>query len=81
MRACSTSLIVFYLCLLLAATWLLVKPLTVFAATGSAKCGSGPTVTCNAFRCDCTDNVGCTGYDEDNHVILSQTRDCDPGLY
>jgi len=46
--------------LLIATTWLLLTPTPVSAATGSADCGNGKHVYCNAADCDCTDGVGCT---------------------
>lgn len=72
MKSCPISLIVLYACLVLAVI-LLVKPLTTLAeGTGSAHCGGGRTVTCNAYRCECQDNVGCTGYDAQGNVILNK---------
>lgn len=46
--------------------------------TGNARCAGGRTITCNAPRCDCTDGIGCIGYDTDGSRIPSETQLC-PG--
>jgi len=55
---------------------LLINPPTTHAASGSANCGSH-VVTCSAFRCDCSDSIGCIGYDEQGRV--TQRRLCSSG--
>ena len=41
--------------------WLLVNPLTALAATCTATCEGGRTVTCRGESCTATDGVGCSG--------------------
>lgn len=76
MKSCPFPPVFLYVCLLLTAAWLLIMPAAVIAATGTANCGGGQVVTCEAYRCDCTDNVGCTGYDSNGNIVSSQTRQC-----
>lgn len=70
------SLIALCVCLVVAVVWELAAPAVAVAASGSAKCGGGVTVTCIAYRCDCQDNVGCTAYDAQGNVISSASKQC-----
>ena len=76
MKACPALPIAFYLCLLFAIVLLIITAPTALAATGTARCGDNSTITCNAYQCDCEDNVGCTGYNQNGEVIQSQTNSC-----
>ncbi len=67
--------------LLLTFVYLLLFPSISIAATGSASCAGDTTVTCNAYRCDCQDNVGCTGYDANGNIMSSQTHMCSSDLF
>lgn len=71
--------IILYVGLLLAAAALLPQHQKLTAATGTAKCPGGYVITCKAFRCECVDNLGCTGYDSNGKVIESQTTVCPNG--
>jgi hypothetical protein len=73
------SLTFLFVCLMLVFAWLVVQPPTTIAATGTADCAGGTSVTCNAYRCDCENNVGCTGYDSSGNVVSSQTHACSGG--
>lgn len=81
MKSCPLPPSFLYIFLLLAVAWLLIKPIVAIAATGTANCGGGVTISCNAYRCDCRDNVGCTGYDSNGNVISSQTNACPADEY
>lgn len=56
----------FSLCLglLIVSAWLVIYPITAFAADGKANCGGGWSVLCpgngTAVKCDCVDGSGCT---------------------
>jgi hypothetical protein len=76
MRTLKLLVVILYVSLLLAAVWLLPQSQNLLAATGTANCPGGITVSCNAYRCVCTDNVGCTGYDASGNIIESQTKPC-----
>jgi hypothetical protein len=69
MRSIRPFVFFLLLFLLLGASWLPPQPLTVRAMTGTARCGAGRTVSCNAYRCVCQDNVGCTGYDAQGRIV------------
>ena len=68
MKPSPISLIVRYVCLASVILWV-VDSTTATAASGSASCGGGAKVTCQAYRCVCQDNVGCTGYDAQGRVV------------
>ncbi len=68
-----------YAGLLFAIALLMIRPFVSIAANGTAKCAGHEDVSCSAFRCDCTDNIGCTGYDENGHEIQSQSPPCPSG--
>jgi hypothetical protein len=80
MRIPSSHRFLLYACLLFAIALLMIKPFVSIAATGTAKCAGHDDVSCSAVRCDCQDNVGCTGYDENGHVIESQSPQCPSDL-
>lgn len=63
MKSSRISQLSLYICLLVAVALLIVIPSTVLAATGTATCAGGTTVSCSAFKCVCTDYSGCTAYD------------------
>jgi hypothetical protein len=71
------SLFLLYVCLLVTVVWLLSLPPATIAAQGTANCPGGQRVSCNAYRCDCTDNIGCTGYDSNGNEVSSQTKSCE----
>ena len=74
MKSLSLSHLLLYVCLILAVIFLVEPPITV-AATGSADCGAGRTVTCSGvYKCVCEDGVGCTGYDMYGNPV--QDRPC-----
>lgn len=76
MRSRPLSLAILYACLLLTPVLIwLTATRNVAAETGSASCGGKRTVTCNAYRCVCIDNSGCTGYDIRGNVV--QDEPCD----
>lgn len=64
-----------------ATAYLLLTPVTAYAATGTAKCGGGWSVVCpgngTATRCDCTDYSGCTATFADGST---RTNSCDDWL-
>ena len=74
----SLKFLVMVLCfvLFLAASCLPPPPTQLLAATGTATCPGGISISCSAYRCDCVDNVGCTGYDSSGNVVASQTKAC-----
>jgi hypothetical protein len=76
MKSCPPLSFFLYVCLLLFAVWLLVKPQAVIAAEGSANCGGGVTVSCRAYHCDCIDGVGCTAYDASGNKIEGLSKSC-----
>jgi hypothetical protein len=47
-----------------ASAWLVLMPVPVLAAEGTANCGGFTRVRCadGAVRCVCSDGVGCTSY-------------------
>lgn len=63
MKSSRISLLPLYICLLVAIALLIVVPPAVLAATGTATCADGSKVSCDAFKCTCTDFSGCTAYD------------------
>lgn len=71
------SLSLLYVCLLAAVFWVLSLPQAAIAAQGTANCPGGRTVSCAAYRCDCTDNIGCTGYDMYGNEVSNQTKSCE----
>jgi hypothetical protein len=75
MQSFLRSRVFLYAFLFLMAACLLTTPISI-AATGSATCAGGTTVSCSAYRCDCQDNVGCTGYDSSGNMVSSQTHVC-----
>jgi hypothetical protein len=79
MKSCPASMIFLYSCLLLAVVWLLIEPPKALAEVRSASCGDR-MVTCNAFRCVCEDNVGCTGYDAQGKVVSDKPCPSSPML-
>lgn len=75
MKALPISPFLRCICLLVAVISLLSVPtVVVTAATGTATCPGGETMHCNAYRCDCMDNVGCTGYDQ--YGVVVSTKAC-----
>lgn len=76
MKSSPLSLFLLRICMLIAIVSLLSVPTAVVAASGSAECPGGQTVSCAAYRCDCIDNVGCTGYDSNGNVMGGQTKAC-----
>ncbi|HEX8282246.1 MAG TPA: hypothetical protein VF588_02785 [Pyrinomonadaceae bacterium] len=55
--------------LLVVALLMLVYPEAIFAAGGYAKCSNGSRVGCSGYRCVCTDNAGCTEYDQYGRIV------------
>ena len=49
------------LCLVVISGWLLLTPTTVLAATCTADCEGGRSVSCTGTSCSATDSVGCSG--------------------
>lgn len=76
MKSCPRLVIFLYICLFAAVVWLASTTTTVMAATGTAECGGGQVIYCSAYRCDCQNNVGCTGYDPNGSIIESQSGKC-----
>ena len=70
------SLVVLCICLAVAILWQLIAPVAAVAASGSANCGGGVSVSCLAYRCDCRDNVGCTAYDSRGNIVSSESNQC-----
>jgi hypothetical protein len=58
-RTWMVSVLSLCFCLLFATTWIMLNPVPAYAATGTADCGNGLQVSCNAADCDCTDGIGC----------------------
>lgn len=67
MKATPISLLPLFICLILAVVCLVAPP-TVLAGN-TASCPGGRTVSCSAYRCDCINNTGCTGYDASGRVV------------
>jgi hypothetical protein len=44
----------------------------------SVDCGGGRGVSCHAYRCECVENVGCTGYDSQGRVVEDITCPSEP---
>lgn len=63
--------------LLAVSAWLLFSPSAVFAAEGTAKCGSITSVRCadGAVRCVCEDGKGCTSYFADGTWSEAKCKD------
>jgi hypothetical protein len=80
MRARSPLLIFLCLSLFLTTARVRLQYLLLDAGdSGTAHCGGGKKITCSAYRCDCSDNVGCTGYDGSGNVV--QDDPCPSLLY
>jgi hypothetical protein len=57
-------------------TWLVLSPIPVLAAEGTADCGGFTKVRCatNAVRCVCQDGVGCTSYFADGSTSEAKCK-------
>jgi len=58
--------------LVVATAYVLLLATPVLAATGTATCKNAPSVTCAAYRCNCSDGIGCL--EEDANGNESVTR-------
>jgi hypothetical protein len=74
-------LFVLYACILFAVALLMINPRVSVAATGTAQCAGGTSVSCSAYHCDCENNVGCTGYDSNGAVVEGQSPQCPSDLF
>jgi hypothetical protein len=63
-KAWKLSALSLCLSLLAASAWVVLNPVSAFAADGKASCGGFTSVRCadGAVRCVCEDYVGCTSH-------------------
>lgn len=78
MKLICTPTLALYLFVAGAGLWLISNPPNACAAEGSARCGNR-VITCSAPRCDCTDGIGCVGYDNNGRPIPGETQLCTSG--
>lgn len=71
-RFCKISMLSVGAFLVLLTAVALTYPVSASAAWGVATCKNGSTITCTAYKCDCTDGLGCVAYDSKGNDSLLQ---------